>query len=114
MKHVSLACDENEWQAARRFPHLRREPLVTAARPSDWAVSPHRAAAEADAAIAAREQARHDLDVLYDALAVLQRRNKAYRAAGLKAETAVTMRQIENTEAQITERRAVLEGKATR
>lgn len=87
---------------------------MTAARPSDWAVSPHRAAAEAAAMQAAKEQARHDLDVLYDALAVLQRRNKAYRAAGLKAETAVTMRQIENTEAQINERRAVLEGKATR
>lgn len=101
-------------QTRQREPTTQGEPLVTAARPSDWAVSPHRAAAEADAAIAAREQARHDLDVLYDALAVLQRRNKAYRAAGLKAETAVTMRQIENTEAQINERRAVLEGKATR
>lgn len=83
-------------------------------RGSDWAVSPHHEAAVAAGVEAGREQTRHDLDVLYDALAVLQRRNKAYRAAGLKAEAAVTMRQIANTEAQINERRAVLEGKATR
>jgi len=48
---------------------------VTAARPSDWAVSPHRAAAEAAAMQAAKEQARHDLDVLYDARAVLNARS---------------------------------------
>lgn len=98
--------------SSRRHP--RRARLVTASRPSDWAVSPHHEAAVAAGFDAGREQARHDLEVLYDALAVLQRRNKAFRAAGLKAETAVTMRQIENTEAQINERRAVLEGKATR
>ena len=62
-------------QTRQRESTTQGERLVTAARPSDWAVSPHRAAAEAAAMQAAKEQARHDLDVLYDARAVLNARS---------------------------------------
>lgn len=83
---------------------------MTAARPSDWAVSPHRAAAEADATQAAKEEARRELDTLHEALAHFHKRLRVFIAAGLKPEAAVVKRQIANTEDQIRERRAVLEG----
>lgn len=101
-------------QTRQRESTTQGEPLVTAARPSDWAVSPHRAAAEADAAIAAREQAQRDIGWLDEALAMFHAQLKAFCDHGLKAEAETVKVRIARTENLIRERRAVLEGKATR
>ena len=87
---------------------------MTAARPSDWAVSPHHQAAQAAAVEAAREQAVHDLEWLDAAMVMFQAQLKAYCDHGLKAEAETVKVRIARTENLIRERRAVLEGKATR